>query len=293
MRPSLRISLTLGQFFLCTVCFAQVDRVDSLKKTLPTLRDTARIPCITEIWVHYMHSSNRDSAVFYSNLCYEESKKMNYAFGIANAFTKKAFIALNFDGDFTQAELMAKEALKWYELSPKKDNIGFAHGALLRAINKNPDTDSALAELKRYYEQGKSKNNTDLTRGCLEGMTDIYRDRGQYDKLVDAQEKLMQMDDPPSDKEEYTIHQLWVIGLIYTLLEEYPTALPFWRKLFLDPRSRDFVADWGVWNLTEYAQVLTLSNQPDSALYYYNLLDSTKVIKGDVAVFLVSKGEYY
>lgn len=293
MRSSLTISLVVGQFF-CTICLGQSGELDSLKRMLPTLHDSARIPCITKIWVHYMHgNSNRDSAVFYSNLCYEESKKINYVHGIAQSFTQKAFIALNLDGDFSRAHQLAEEALKWYDLSSNKENIGYARGALFRAINKNPNTDSALAELKRLYRQGETKNDIHFMRDCLESMTDIYRDWGQYDKLVDAQEKLMQMDNLPADKEEYTIHQLWVIGLIYTLLEEYPTALLFWRKLFLSPGNSDFMKSWGVANLTDYAQVLTLSNQADSALYYYNLFDSTQVTKLDLAVFRVSKGEYY
>ena len=294
MRSPLAIWSIVGQFLLCSICLGQSDEVDSLKRTLPTLHDSARIPCITQIWVYYMHGGfNRDSAVFYSNLCYEESKKINYLHGIAQSFTQKAFIALKFDADFSRAEQMAKESLKYYEASPNKNNIEYTHGALFQAISSNANTDVALAELKRYYEQGKSKNNTDLMQHSLESMTNIYRDWGQYDKLLDAQEKLMQMDSHPDNKEEYTIHQLWVIGLIYTLLEEYPTALLFWRKLFLAPGSSNFVKSWGVWNLTEYAQLLMLSNERDSSLYYYNLFDSTQVTKGDVATFLVSKGEYY
>src|SRR5215831_8202546 len=174
MRSSLIIWSVVGQFFLCIMCLAQGNELDSLKKALPTLRDSARIPCITKIWLHYMYGGfNRDSAVFYSNLCYEESKKINYPHGIAQSFTQKAFIALNIDGDFSRGEQLAKEALKFYDISPNKDAIEYAHGALFRAIDGNPNTDAALAELKQYYEEGKKKNDAHLIRHCLEGMTNI------------------------------------------------------------------------------------------------------------------------
>jgi len=79
---------------------------------------------------------------------------------------------------------VAREALKWYDLSPNKEDRVYARGALFRSISNNPDTDAALAELKQYYEK-PTKNDTDLMRDCLESMTGIYQDWGQHDKLVE------------------------------------------------------------------------------------------------------------
>ncbi len=79
------------------------------------------------------------------------------------------------------------------------------------------------------------------------------------------------------------------MGLMYMLLEDYPEALSFWRKLFSGSKNKFL----NTWNLTEYAQLLTLANESDSALYYYNLFDSAKAGIGDLRLFIVSKGEYF
>jgi LytS/YehU family sensor histidine kinase len=143
--------------------------------------------------------------------------------------------------------------------------------------------------MKLAYDWASKAGNDEWTGMSLETMTDIYRDRGEYVKLLETQQQLVQRDRKLGDTGSYSFHELWVLGLMYRLLEEYPTALPFWRKLFVE--SKDGFG-WS-WNQMEYAELLTQANQPDSALYYYNLFDSAKADIKDLRFFLISKGEYY
>jgi hypothetical protein len=43
------ISILIIQIFLCTVCFAQEGKIDSLKKELPLLKNGARVDCLNEL----------------------------------------------------------------------------------------------------------------------------------------------------------------------------------------------------------------------------------------------------
>ena len=47
-----QILIFITQVF-CIVCVAQTKHIDSLKKTLPLLKDTARIDCLNELGFEY------------------------------------------------------------------------------------------------------------------------------------------------------------------------------------------------------------------------------------------------
>jgi hypothetical protein len=91
MRRCLNLSLIVGHLFICSWCCAQSNKIDSLKKILTSLRDTARIDCLDAISLQYLLKSNRYSALYYVNIVQKESEKINDIHSIAVAFwgTKK------------------------------------------------------------------------------------------------------------------------------------------------------------------------------------------------------------
>jgi hypothetical protein len=269
--------------------FSQTKTIDSLKKVLPSLHDTARIECLNELSIQYRDIHNQDSALYYANISYEESKKINYVHGLAEAYLQKAFMANFFYNDFSQMEKMASEAIKWFNLTSNKKDLDNVYGQLSFAQYRQSNYEEALYNSKLCYEWAKKTGDQDGWDHALEEMTNIYRERGDNDKLLEAQGEIIQGERMRGDSQDYTIHELWVMGLMYMLLEEYPTALSYWRRLFVERKNNYF----NTWNQMEYARLLTLSNQPDSALYYYNHFDSAKADKGNLRFFLVSKGEYY
>ncbi len=280
-------------FFLCSwlqfkTVLAQTETLDSLKKALPSLHDSARVHCLNDLSNAYIQTKKKDSAEYFANLAYEESKKISYIHGIAEAYLLKAVMADRFS-DCSQTEKMAREAIKWFNLTSNKKDLDNVYWLLAIALFKQSNYDEALYNSKLCYELAKKTGDQDGWDHALETMTDIYRERGEYDKLLEAQGEIIQGERTRDDNQDYTIHELWVMGLMYMLLEEYPTALSYWRRLFVERKNNYF----GTWNQMEYAQLLILSNQPDSALYYYNHFDSAKANIGNLRIFLVSKGEYH
>lgn len=123
------IILLFGQLFFRSLCFAQDDKIDSFKKNLPGLKDTARIECIHALGVEYLCQRKLDSAsiLYYTNLLYEESKKINYIHGIAASYVQKAIIASRFGQDHFQSEQLARDAINWYDRTPDKREIEYAY----------------------------------------------------------------------------------------------------------------------------------------------------------------------
>ena len=270
-------------------CSAQYEKIDSLKKVLPKLKDTARIDCLLELGHQYLCTPEKDSVIYYTRIAYEESKKINYIHGIAMSFVRKSGIANCTQNDYPQTEKYAREALTWFGLTTNKKELCGAYWFLGRALTNQSRYDEALTNIQLAYQLAKKDGDEDWMGNALETMTDIYRDRGDYVKLLESQQELGKRDRRLGDNDYYSFHELWVLGLMYRLLEEYNTALPFWRRLFLI-RAGNF--GWS-WNQMEYAELLMLANEPDSALYYYNQFDSAKADIKDLRFFLISKGEYY
>ncbi|OQP53156.1 hypothetical protein A4D02_22425 [Niastella koreensis] len=220
-------------------------------------------------------------------MAYEESKKINYIHGLAVSYLRRSGIANCTRNDYPETEKYAREALRWFSLTANKKELSVAYWFLGRALTNQSHYDEALTNIQLAYQLAKKEGDENCMGMALETMTDIYRDRGEYVKLLESQQELVKRDRRLGDNGYYSFHELWVLGLMYRLLEEYATALPFWRRLFLE---NGFI--WS-WNQMEYAELLTLAKEPDSALYYYNKFDSAKAGIKDLRFFLISKGEYY
>ena len=76
------------QIFFCTIALGQREKIDSLKKTLPSLHDSARVDCLNALCEAYLKVNEPvrpvqyrniigDTAVNYARLAYEESWKIN------------------------------------------------------------------------------------------------------------------------------------------------------------------------------------------------------------------------
>ncbi len=78
MSVAKQISILITPFFFCVVCFAQREKIDSLLKILPSLRDTTRIDCLNELSKIYSEMENKDSAKYFADFAYIRAKQLNY-----------------------------------------------------------------------------------------------------------------------------------------------------------------------------------------------------------------------
>jgi hypothetical protein len=294
MRRSASI-LLIGYFLACSTCLAQTNKIDSLKSILPRLSDTPRIDALNELGVQYLFKVHIDSTTYCANSMYNESKKMGYVHGLAEACVLKAAIANHFYNDYPQMERWAREAVKWFDQTGNKKMVPIPYWQLCIALGREGKYPEALINGKLCYNWAKQMNDYQWQASALEAMTDSYRETGEYDKLFEVQHEMIEHERLSADTNQYTFHESWVMGLMYRLLEDYSTALPLWRGVFYSEKAepKDFLRKWGAWNLTDYADLLTLANHPDSALYYFEQFDSAHARPKDLRFFLTSKGEAF
>ena len=185
-------------------CSAQQEKIDSLKRVLPKLKDTARIDCLLELGSLYFCTPEKDSIIPYTRIAYEESQKINYIHGLAVSYVRKSGIANCTRNDYPQTEKYAREALKWFNLTSNKKELSVAYWLLGRALTNQSRYDEALSNIQIAYQLAKKDGDENWIGPALETMTDIYRDRGDYVKLLESQQELVKRDRRLGDIDYYS-----------------------------------------------------------------------------------------
>ena len=121
MKYPISISLFFLQFFTCCFCFAQTEKIDSLKRILPDLTDSAGIDCLNELGFEYSnpywklsHYVQTDTALFYTVRAEKDARQLNYIKGIGNALQNFGIIEEQ-RGNFITAEEYTSQAIHLLE----------------------------------------------------------------------------------------------------------------------------------------------------------------------------------
>ncbi len=272
------------------------EKIDSLKSLLPSLHDTARIDCLNELSYAFTLISNKDSAVSYITLAYEEAKRLEYIHGIAEAIARQAGIAKNFESNFKKAEELARESLFWFNKTSNKKNIAIVYFQLGFALFAQSAYDEAIRYAQKEYDSHKNADDEYGMAHAIGFFAAIYTQKGDYDKGFDfAQQKLqlaLRFRDKPTIQ-----NALFHIGQLCLRIEDYSLALHYYLQILqmVTPEGSIYLNkdEYDTWIRMELAEIYTHLHQYDSALYRYNLFDSAAAQVKDLRIFLVSKGEYY
>ena len=96
-------------FLIDDTAFAQEQNIDSLKKVLPSLHDSARVDCLNELSRLYSEL-NSDTSLYYFSAAYDEAVMINYIPGIAVSFLNKG-VTEDVANNFSKAEKLYRNAI--------------------------------------------------------------------------------------------------------------------------------------------------------------------------------------
>jgi len=290
MRTPWVIILLFSQFFFQSHAFAQDNKIDSLKKIIPGLTDTARIDAIRALGYAYLCAPKRDSVsiLYYTNLLYEESKKINYIHGIAESYRLKAIIAELYGRDYFQSEQLARDAITWFDRTPNKRNIEYAYKTVAVALFLQYRYNEAFPYLKRWFYWSEKNGNKNEMYQELGFEYENYRDLGEYDKAFEAFEKSQQLNITLNGKKD-TLSEFYTLAELQRRLGNYPAALNYYHKLVA---NKDLQHD-NIWYRISYPELFALNGKFDSAQYYYNLIDTSQLSNDELAFYHASLGEFY
>ena len=281
------ITILIIQTSVCAACFAQTGKIDSLRRLLTTLKDTARIECLHALGVECLCERD-DSAAYYTNRLFEESKKLNYMHGIATAYVQKAILAGRSNDPIKKLQL-AFEAINWYSLTPNKTEIEYAYNQVAQALFDQFKYEEAIPYMDRWYYWAEKNRNKDAMYGVFGFKYENYRDIGDYEKAFDAFEKTQQLNQRFDGKKDEW-YENYVLAELQRRLGNYSVALSHYRKVVA---SMNLNNNTNIWFRVSYPELFALDGQIDSAEYYYGLIDPRKLNQHDLRFYLVSIGEFY
>ncbi len=274
----LHVIVILLSFFFCHNAFAQREKIDSLKKVLPSLHDSARVDCLNELSGIYLKSWN-DSAKYYAIPAYNESKKINYIHGIAEALSYKGELE-DLADNFAASEKLYREAVNWYRSTSNKRRLSdtyfdlgfslYAQSFFKEGIN---NLDTAYLNFKKIGDESGMFWSTFFAGH-------IYEESGNYEKAFELDSKGLDLA-IQNNNDEFRRAQLSHMALLFIDIEDYKTAEGYFRQAYENVKPEPLYM----------ANLFTGLRQYDSAKYYYSLTDTST--RNELRKYLAGTGEYY
>jgi len=255
------LSLGILQFLLCVDCLGQGERIDGLKKLLPTLKDTSLVNCLNELCSSYIEL-HTDSALLFASQAILEAEKINYAKGKALAYYNLGFNERIVGTYPVMEQYCAKAVGLLHGVRGYQVKLLLAKSYELLAFSKwaQGKFDQALANYKNAEKIALETGNDGLLGLLYAAMGALETKRGQYTGSIEyCMTGLPLWRKPNSDPRGFI-----AISLLYNTAGDYRTALDY---------SREAHRRGGVIRMYTYiGETFYLMKQYDSAIYCYQLL---------------------
>jgi tetratricopeptide (TPR) repeat protein len=229
---SILISITI---LTATFCIAQDNKVDSLKATMGIVKtDTARVTIYNKIADRFKES-NPDSTAFYGKKAAALASKIDYAFGLGNAYINignSNIILGNYDialKDFKKAQSAYSPLVNDYPENKDFKN-GLARAFASTGIIYSEQSNYYLAlenyrkALNLYIEIGQKTNISK----AYNNIGIVYKSQLNYNKSLEYLKKALLIQQEIKDPS--TAVTLTNIGVIYFELGQQENALAYYKK---------------------------------------------------------------
>ena len=134
----------------------QIDKpplpIDSLKKVLPSLRDSARVDCLNELARSYTEEETPklfDSAWSLVRQAYAEASSINYVKGLGDACFRYGHLCQWWLFNSIEMEKYYREAISWHEKIKYDNGLGFGLWSLGNALLDKRAIDEANKTFER------------------------------------------------------------------------------------------------------------------------------------------------
>jgi len=285
-----QITFVIAQFVLCAFCFSQSEKIDSLKKILPLLKESARVDCLNALSEAYIGlpdwystpttKSQFDTGEIFAIQAEEEAKKINYTYGMAKALSLKAEIAFDEYNNYTEAERLDREAIDFYKKTTKKKGLNRTYWRLATALYAESKFNAAINTYDTSNNLSKREGDSVYVFYIAVCVAYVYLDCGNYTKAFEKVEDLHQLN-INSQNRQWKAWEFDVIGELYASLGDFTTALKYYQQEFRITGPDN----------NALGEIFALNKQFDSATYYYNLVDTSD--QRGLRFYLANTGECY
>ena len=269
-------------------------KMQEAAKNAPISLDSHSVDLLNRRCEAYVGLFNKDSASHCAELALVQSIPIHYFHGMAKALSLQSRIEKLFYGNFIMSEELAKKSLAYYEKTSNKDGLNALYFDLWSISMSESKFDEAADYGEKAYTEALKAKNQDEIFASLSDIFLLYKQTGNYERGFEYAEQLYDIAEK-SENKFWISSALWNLGQLYTLVGDYPVGMQYYQR---------------VWNLSdaeiqrerekndlqfrlemEFAELLCLSKQFDSAWHYYYLFNpGTEPHK---SYYLLSTGECF
>lgn len=213
------------------ICFAQSDKVDSLKKVLLTAKeDTNKVNTLNTLSMLLIYS-NPDSALALSNRAMSLSQKLNFDRGIG-ASENIVGSVYYMQGDFSSALSYYEQALTvWKKIYP--DNFSSEMTTTLGNIGNIYKDQGNYPKALNYFFSALSIaekcGNKKLIANNLGSIANVYSQQNDYEKALETYIKSLKIAEEVNNRAGIA-KCLGNIGNVYYKKREFTKALEYYKK---------------------------------------------------------------
>ncbi len=220
---------------LCSASLAQRVMIDSLKKTLPSLHDSARVDCLNLLSLAYAYI-HVDTAKSYSLKAYSEASSFHYQRGMVMSLNNEARIAGHGLRDFLCQEKISLQALQLYK--DGKDHKVLAETYMNLALSLfsqghfDRSSDACLLAIQHSQKAGDKKGEGE----ALAILGSISFETGNYEKCFEYFNESLEVFKSIHDSYNTAI-LLIKMGDLYRLAGDHQTAMNFYLESLEYPKG--------------------------------------------------------
>ena len=173
-------------------CLSQRNHIDSLKKLLPSLKDSSRIDCLNKLSVeYYINALNEiytnvqtDTAILFASQAHVEATRISYIRGVGEALQNLGEIARD-RGNFIVAENYFRRSIPLFEEIHAMEKYSWANLTLGWSLHKQckfSDAKLAYERAMPYYIIADNKERQSM---LLRLISYTYGERGYNEKAFE------------------------------------------------------------------------------------------------------------
>jgi len=248
-------------FFFSNNAFTQRASIDSMKKTLPTLKDSSRADCLNTLSLVYTYLQT-DSAKLYAQNAYTLSSAINYLRGAVISLNNKARIAGLGLHDFPLGERISLQTIESYKNVKDEKVLAETYMNLGLALFCQSRFDRAAKACNEVIRLSQKAGDKKGLGEAIAVMGSISFETGDYEKSFEYFNQSLGIFKTINDSYNTAI-LLAKIGDLYLLTGDHNTALDFYFKSLGYPKGTSLI-----WHpLVDLGDTYYLLDQYDSAMY--------------------------
>lgn len=251
--------------FLSFNSFAQREKIDSLKKVLAGLKDSARIDCLNELSKTLVNSET-GSAEMFAQLAMNEAEKIKYKKGIAVAWCNLAWAHGLSGGDLPTMESYCRKAVLLLEHTGEKEQLADAWFSLACALSSQCKYASSIPAFDKAGQLFLQAGDELGLAKMYDYMGEDERNRGQYSKSLEYAVKWLDIAKKYNDKSYIDI---W--ASLYKVVGDYETALDYYSQGAEILKMAQQINYDLVFDLRMKGEIFLLQEKYDSARHYFDL----------------------